>query len=62
MISPSPTGVVRTGSRKKAAVHKVNPAAIHPTGSQSMIHQKMSAIAAAMTTNLRPSGWTLGIR
>jgi hypothetical protein len=61
-ISPSPVGVVRTGSRKKAAVQIVTIANSQPTTSQSITHQNKAVIAAAMTTNLRPSGWTPGIR
>jgi hypothetical protein len=61
-IRPSPFGVVRIGSRKKAATHKLIPAKAQPSTSHSTTTQKKRVIAAAMTTNLRPSGCTLGIR
>jgi hypothetical protein len=54
--------VVRIGSRKKAATHKVRPVNIQPIQSQSISQKKMIATTAATTTNLRPSGWTLGMR
>ena len=62
MISPSPVGVVRIGSRKKAAIQAASPMLSQPSQSQSITHQNRRAIATAMTTNLRPSGCTLGIR
>src|SRR3954452_18119720 len=62
VTSPSPLGVVRIGSRKEAATQSVTPARIQPSQSQPTTTQKNKAIAAAITTNLRPSGWTAGIR
>ena len=41
-ISPSPFGVVRIGSRKKAATQRVSPAKIQPSQSQSTTTQKKS--------------------
>jgi hypothetical protein len=55
-------GVVRIGSRKKAATHRLIPANSQPAISHSTTTQKNRVTAAAMTTNLRPSGCTLGIR
>jgi hypothetical protein len=60
-ISLDRRGVVRIGSRKKAATQIVTPISSQPrkwlTGCRSA-----SAMNAAMTVNLRPSGWTEGKR
>ena len=61
MISPSPFGVVRIGSRKKAATHKVRPASGQASVSHALSAQTRHK-AKVTTTNLRPSGCTLGIR
>src|SRR5688500_9695315 len=61
MISPSPLGVVRIGSRKKAATHKVTAASGQAIVSQ-LNKAKTRHRAAEITTNLRPSGCTFGIR
>ena len=59
-IRSSPSGVVRTGSRKNAATQIASPT----SGQNSSFHTSNdnSATAAAIATNTRPLGWTDGKR
>src|SRR6185369_1979024 len=60
-INLSPRGVVRTGSRKKAATQIVRPSRSHAITPQCR-RKASNVIAPAPTANLRPSGWTDGNR